>query len=283
MLTAAQRCHPLGCASSLLLLVRTVRQPPLTVTAGRNLWPSPALLHGHRHASSAPASTAPETTIAQGLAHTPVKMLFLNRERVVPVPEKATWLSSVVPGPYTTMRTIDGTCIVEFDRHIKRLVKAGQTVVSRIQGGKDEFKRELPNERALEVLANTGQLRDMVLEHIRASITCFHETVVLQGMRGEVEEALEKRITVLLNWGMSSDHEFVTCVNTAADGSCINTWVYVEELPPVPKAPVHVIIRRRPPEARMYEGKDSKRVISTLRSHSQDMGVEPSHDQQAVQ
>lgn len=57
----------------------------------------------------------------------------------------------------------------------------------------------------------------------------------------EVSEKRTRRVTAAIG----EDERF--CVQ-----------VYVEPLPPLQSAPVPVVVRMRPPEATMYEGKDSK-------------------------
>lgn len=190
-------------------------------------------------------------------------MLF-NKAQILPLPDKSHWLGSVVPGPYTTMRTIDSTSVVEFEKHIHRLVRAAQSVIRAVEQGTDEFGRSLPSKPALELLLKPQKLQELVVEHLGASIKLFHDQVRQVEATAAVGE-LEKRITILLNWGQSDTQAQLLHGGLLGAASApvhgVSTWVYVEVLPPIPRDPVHVVVRRRPPEARMYEGKDSKWVI----------------------
>ena len=140
-------------------------------------------------------------------------------------------------------------------------VRAAQSVIRAVEQGTDEFGRSLPSKPALELLLKPQKLQELVVEHLGASIKLFHDQVRQVEATAAVGE-LEKRITILLNWGQSDTQAQLLHGGLLGAASApvhgVSTWVYVEVLPPIPRDPVHVVVRRRPPEARMYEGKDSK-------------------------
>jgi hypothetical protein len=161
-------------------------------------------------------------------------------------PAKAHWLSKEPAGPYTTMRTIDSTWIVEGAVHVQRLVNTAQSLLEKIRTGSDSLHRATLNSADRQRVTDVVTMREIVRDSTAKALRLFDA-------RENSNSVTEKRVTILLNWGASEMAE------KAEQGAAeLKVQVYVEPLPPLRSEPVPVVVRQRPPEAKMYEGKDSK-------------------------
>lgn len=185
------------------------------------------------------------------------KSILLCNRQPIPVPSAGTddkgvkkkWLEAVPPGAYTTMRTLDFNTVVEWNLHVQRMYASTQSIIAQIKAGTDVCKRSLPSEKAQSILATTEGFETLLRANAADGIVAFDKLNAEAG-------PMEKRITLLLNWA-------VTEAAAAAEG--MDVYTYVEALPPVPRNPVKVVVRMRPPEAKMYEAKDTKWVTQRAR------------------
>lgn len=159
-------------------------------------------------------------------------------------------------------------------------MKAGKTLIDQIRDGKDTFNRSLPSQEIESIVTDERKLSQIILQHLAAGLCSeltsekpteistvpeqvkaedsFNDAVTIDN----TQQVKEKRITVLLNWGSTTQPDYCSPVEDSETD--FHVWVYIENLSSTQKDPVHVIVRRRPPEARMYEGKDSKVCIFFL-------------------
>lgn len=211
--------------------------------------------------------------------------LLLKNGRVVqPTPGKESWLASEPPGPYTTARTIDSWKIVEAQVHVERLANTATALLQKIARGQDSWQRRPLAPAAAQRLCDHGAMRRLLMAHCHAALQAYSQAEAkaapLQSPASLAVPATahEMRLTVLVNWGGSGSQHTATTAPTAvaaaatagpapansSEGAAecyepnFDVQVYVEPLPPLKTAPVPVMVRRRPPEATMYEGKDSK-------------------------
>ncbi|EDQ85017.1 uncharacterized protein MONBRDRAFT_29646 [Monosiga brevicollis MX1] len=173
------------------------------------------------------------------------QLLLHNLRPVRPCPGKSAWLDAAVPGPYTTMRTIDGTRIVEFQTHVDRIAQTTRTLAEDIATGRDPKHRVPLASHLVDTLTDQGAVRQLVLEHARQALQHFH------GPCDTSQAVPDTRLTVLVNWeaDAESDKHMATAYNVD---------VFVEALPPRPSQPVSVMLRRQPDSMTTKEGKDSK-------------------------
>jgi hypothetical protein len=103
------------------------------------------------------------------------------------------------------------------------------------------------------MLSDPATFGPIFKQHVKQALSQFHSEE--QGL--QPSEWAETRITMLVNWdqmwfqGQSNSYE-------ADNDLQFNVGLYVEALPPPPKAPVSVMLRTMPATMTTAEGKDSK-------------------------
>lgn len=126
-------------------------------------------------------------------------MLLINGSVQPSTPAKTAWLSSEVPGPYTTLRTIDSTRVVEGEAHVARLADTAQALLLKINKGEDGQHRVGLAPEAAAQLTDHAAMRKLFIAHTRAALEAFD--------REHPHAVAEKRVTVLINWGRSQKTE----------------------------------------------------------------------------
>ncbi len=119
-------------------------------------------------------------------------MLFKNKLlQPSPTPDKASWLASERPGPYTTARTIDGFSIVEAGLHVRRIADTARSILQRIADKQDRYDRSLPEAAQQAQLCSLSATAGCFVQHVRHALQVYSDSQPM------VEE---KRITYLVNW-----------------------------------------------------------------------------------
>lgn len=195
----------------------------------------------HRMAAVAASASTAAAAPAGGA------LLLKRGVAVEPAPAKEAWLATEPPGPYTTARTVDGTKLVAASLHIARMAATARALLGRIARGADAWQRPGLAAAAAAELCDGRRLAVRLHCNLRAALAEY---------AARYPAVPETRVTLLVNWSAVQGGE--GCA--AAEAAAYDVQVYVEPLPPLRTAPVAVVVRRRPPEATMYEGKDSKWV-----------------------